>query len=293
MYVNGGSWDGRKEVTSIIRDTVAGRPVMLSMAEGKPLILLTRMASANVGLWQGVWDWLAERFSIATIGFDLPEPDEMDDPVAVFSRLAEQCVAVARELGHERFHMFGWNAGTHIALRALLNHPEKVQSAMLLAPFFEKPDMRATDKLLAFRRCILEHHDRELYSYYWFMGALSPDYVDSHFEKVEEMALNRAASDEFVKHGVDKIMRWEHVVQRHWATDAELGASQVPTLVVGIDRNTWNAGPTGWMAKELGARLGEAETVLLPQATSLVLLEAPEVFIRAASPFLTRLDQKK
>ena len=55
--------------TAVGIEQVDGVPVRISRKAGKPLMLLTRMASQGTGIWDAVWDRLAEDFTVAN--FDL------------------------------------------------------------------------------------------------------------------------------------------------------------------------------------------------------------------------------
>ena len=94
---------------------VAGRDVVISPHSDKPLMFLLRMASRGMGVWDPVWDGLAQRFSVAQFDLGMPDEAALAQPGEVFRAFAASCAEAATALGHESFHVFGWNGGTHVA----------------------------------------------------------------------------------------------------------------------------------------------------------------------------------
>lgn len=274
---------------SVEIEQIAGFEVRISRQDGKPLMLLLRMASRGMGVWDGVWDALAERFSVAQFDLVTPSAADLDRPRHAFKRLAADCAAVADGLGFRRFHLFGWNGGTHVALRCAADYSERVSSCVLLGPFFELTDRRALDAGIEFMRLMLEHADRETYALYWFMNGLTPDFVERHFDQVEAWARARAAGDQFLKVDVERVMKWVRALRGRWLSDAELGAVRTPTLLIVPDQDRWHAGPTIAMARELHRRLPNAHLEVLAGYGSLVPLEAPQRVIATTTPFYERV----
>jgi 3-oxoadipate enol-lactonase len=265
--------------------SVAGADVVITRHPDKPLLILSRMASRGMGVWDTVWDRLAECFSVANFDLRAPDGDAMDRPGEVFSQYAGNCAGVADALGYDGFHVLGWNGGSHVALQCAADHPDKVRSCVLIGAFFELPDMRAVDKGVQFMRVMLENQDPELYSFYWFMAGLSPDFVARNFDQVETFAKARASGDVFVKLDVARIMKWVHALRRYRLSDAEMGAIKAPTLIVAPELDRWNAGPNVAMAREVHERIRGSKMTVIPDAGSLIPLEDPERFLAAITPF--------
>lgn len=274
-------------VTEIPREEadIDGARVQWSPVPDRPLLLLLRMASRGMGVWDPVWNGLAERFSVAQFDLGMPSSEQLDDPLGVFRRMATRCAAVASGLGHERFHVLGWNGGAHVALRCAIEHPTRVATCALLGPFHETPSPRSLDKGVEFLRVMLECGDRELYAYYWFMSGLSPRFVAEHFDRVDAWVQARLAGDRFLELDASRALKWIRVLRVPSACDAELAAVRVPTLVVAHSEDRWHAGPTVDMARNLAAQMPMATLEVLEGFGSLVLLEAPEVFLRVANAF--------
>ena len=152
--------------------------VRITRSDGKPLMLLVRMASGGMGIWDSIWSDLAVHYSVAN--FDLVAAAALSQelsPRERFERLADKTAEIAAALGYKTFHVFGWYGGTHVALACLLRYPDRVRSAVLLDPFFELPDSRKIEKAIAFKRRLFESEDRELYSYYWVMAGFTPGFL--------------------------------------------------------------------------------------------------------------------
>lgn len=272
--------------------TVDAADVQWSPGDGRPLLLLLRMASRGMGVWDPVWDGLAARFSVAQFDLGMPSSAALEDPHGAFRRLSAHCAVVASALGHERFHLLGWNGGTHVALRCAIDHPGRVTSCTLLGPFFDTPSRGAVDKGIEFLRVLLESGDRELYAYYWFMNGLSPRFVAERFDQVDAWVAARIAGDRFLALDEKRAMRWIRALRGRWTSDAELAACRTPTLIVAHSEDRWHAGPSVDMAHRLASMLPAAELVTLEGYGSLVLLEAPEVFLAAADAFYARQTER-
>ena len=114
---------------------MAGLPVALTLRPGRPLVLLLRMAFPASGVWDGVWSWLAARYTVASPDFSRArEPLDLAEPRAAFERVGRQALEVASALGFERARLFGWNGGTLMALAAAVAAPSRVEALVLVDP---------------------------------------------------------------------------------------------------------------------------------------------------------------
>jgi pimeloyl-ACP methyl ester carboxylesterase len=267
--------------------TVGGFPVNIVENPGKALILLTRMASQEAGIWDPIWSGFAEYFTVAN--FELggqPGLHRTGSPAEVFGLLASRCVEVAAGLGFERFHLFGWVGGTQVALRCLVDHGPRVASAILLNPFFQLPDMRKIEKAIEFKRVLFSHENRELYAYYWSMAGFTPAFLEKHFDVVEQLARARIAKDRFVRADVEQFTQWVRAIRTNWISDQVLARIAAPVLVVGTTLDNWHAGPTAEMARALAARIPTARLEVMEHAGSMIFLEDPARFMRLVLPFI-------
>lgn len=269
---------------------VEGVDVRITRVTGdpdKPLLLLIRMASGGMGIWDTIWNDLARHYTVAN--FDLVADAKLSEDVPPrerFLRLADRNAEVASALGFETFHVFGWYGGTHVALACMHAFPERVRSAILLDPFFELPDSRKLEKAIAFKRRLFESDDRTLYSYYWVMAGFSPDFLENHFDVVDQLAQARIAADRFVSIDAGRWLRWVRALRSNWLSDQELGAIDIPTLILSTQLDSWHAGPTPGMAAALAARMRCAELRLIDGYGTFFFIENPKLLEEMAGEFL-------
>jgi pimeloyl-ACP methyl ester carboxylesterase len=269
-------------------ETVDGIEVRVTRTPGAPLIMLVRMASQGIGIWDAIWDDIARHFTVAS--FDLVGAGRLDadlSPRQRFRALADVVVRTASGLGFERFHLFGWYGGAHVALAALLDHGPRIASCVLLDPFFQLDDMRKVEKAIAFKRAIFEA-DRPLYAYYWVMAGFSPGFMEEHFDRVAKLAEARIEKDRFVNQDSERWLRWVRALRTNWLADDELAALTTPTLVLASELDGWHAGPTVGMARALCARMPAAEMLELKGVGTFCFTEDPALFRKVAAPFLVR-----
>ena len=261
--------------------------VRITRGEGKPLLMLIRMASGGMGIWDAIWDDLATHYTVAN--FDLVGAAGLASdlsPRERFARLADKTTQVAKTLGFPSFHVFGWYGGTHVVLACMLRHADRVRSAILLDPFFELPDGRKLEKAIAFKQRLFESDDRSLYAYYWVMAGFSPSFLEQEFDTVDKLARARIDADRFVSLEPDRWMRWVRALRTNWLTDAELASMHAPTLVLASSLDGWHAGPTVGMAHALASRLPAAKVSVIEGYGTFFFIERPALFRDHAGAFL-------
>lgn len=266
---------------------VAGVDVRITRQPGKPLLLLTRMASGGMGIWDAIWDDLARDFSVAN--FDLVGAAALSEELPArerFERLADKTAEVATALGYATFHVFGWYGGTHVALACMRKHGARVRSALLLDPFFELGDPRKLEKAVAFKQRLFESDDRTLYAYYWVMAGFSPAYLEREFDTIDRLAKARIEADRFVSVDPQRWLRWVRALRSNWLSDAELAALDIPTLVLATSLDSWHAGPTVGMARALAERLPQATLAVVEGYGTFFFIERPALFAEHAGAFL-------
>ena len=210
----------------------------------------------------------------------------MDAPGEGFRQLAQNCAEVASALGYEKFHIFGWIGGTQIAMRCAVDYAHRIQSCILLDPFFELNDRRKIDKAVEFKRVLFEHPNRELYAFYWVMAGLSPEFIQTHFDQVEKLVAARMAGDKFVKSDPDRFIKWVRALRRNWITDEEFAGIRAPTLIIATELDNWHAGPSLSMAREVHSRIRHSRLEIVEGYGSHFLVEDPGKFLAVAEPFL-------
>ena len=266
---------------------VCGVDVRITRGVGKPLVVLVRMASGGMGIWDAIWDVLAQHYTVAN--FDLVDAANLAEDAAPrdrFLRLGDRVAEVAQALGFETFHVFGWYGGAHVALACMHAHAERLRSAILLDPFFQLADPRKLDLAVRFKRRLFESEDRSLYAYYWVMAGFSPAFMEQHFDVVERLAAARIEADRFVTLDPSRWMRWVKALRSNWLADDELAAMRMPTLVLATSLDSWHAGPTVGMAEALVARLPAARLSVIDGYGTFFFIEDPALFRERAGAFL-------
>lgn len=88
-------------------------------------------------MWHKVMPALSERFTVVAADLrgygDSGRPEDAPDHSNYSKRImAEDQIAVMRQLGFERFHVMGHDRGGRVAYRMALDHPEVVERLVLL-----------------------------------------------------------------------------------------------------------------------------------------------------------------
>jgi len=266
---------------SFTERVVEGRRIRISETAGKPLLLLIRMASHDMGLWDNLWPALASDFTVASFSLTVPAL-ENEDPRGALRELAEECIAVARSLGYERFHYFGWHGGAQVGLRLAIDFPERLLSCTLMGPIYEAEQRGPTEHLLQLIEATLARNDIEFYTYFWLLSGLSPEYAEKHFDKIAAMVRHRVKIDKD-RFSAQSIFRWASL-QRKWVVDeSELARILTPMLILVPDFALW---PPLHQVRRLVAKIPSARRAIVPGAGDLVIYEDPDKVMVAAGPFL-------
>jgi haloacetate dehalogenase len=99
---------------------------------GPPLLLLHGYPQTHV-CWHKVAPGLARHCTLVIpdlrgYGASSAPPDDAEHKVYSKRAMAEDCLAVMRELGHQRFIVAGHDRGGRVAYRLALDHPEAVRA---------------------------------------------------------------------------------------------------------------------------------------------------------------------
>ncbi|UUM31985.1 alpha/beta hydrolase [Vibrio japonicus] len=102
--------------------------------EGKPLLILAHPLGMNQTVWEGVLPYLIPSFKVVT--WDLPghgksEALAEDATEIMPDDLAGEVLALADQVGEERFHFVGTSIGGVIGQQLLINHSDRLISAVL------------------------------------------------------------------------------------------------------------------------------------------------------------------
>jgi len=261
---------------------VAGHRVYKTDNPGKPLMVLIRMAAGGMGLWDQIWPYLMEYFTVASIDLPAVSLDRFASPLEVFKYNAERVAEVVRGMGHERFHLIGWTGGAQIGIRCLVDFPEMVQSAVIISAAYLPEERRPLEKTNQLLKVILDHGDLELYTYFWLLTQHTADYAEQHFDRIEALVEMRLKADTG-RLDTNRVLRWIQTIRNNAATDEELEAICAPVLLAAP---AFEAFPLLSHVRKLNARIKTSELAVIPGAGAMVLQEAPDRFMAAAGRFI-------
>jgi pimeloyl-ACP methyl ester carboxylesterase len=261
---------------------VNGHKVAISRDPDKPLMLLVRMAAQNMGLWEKIWNKLADYYSVAAFNLPTPDLDKYDSGIEVFKKLATDCVDVAEGLGYRKFNMFGWTGGAQVAKRCLVDYPDRLHSCLLMGVVDNPPEKRPLEKSLELLKVILGHGDLELYTYFWLLSSFTPEYAETHFDEIKALVGTRLKVDQG-RLDTEKVFKWIKMMRDDLVSDEELASVKVPTLLVAPAFDGW--APLHRVRK-LHAKIKTSQLAIIPAKGALVLVEDPENFWTAAGDFL-------
>jgi pimeloyl-ACP methyl ester carboxylesterase len=270
-------------MTTIQNLVVCGVNVRAQINPSKPLLMLVRAAPVGMNLWEGVWAGLAEQFTIIAPNLPTAWIDDEESARHLFSRYSELLVNIANEMGYPKFHFLGWTGGACIGLTMLIEHPSRLQSATLIAPPVRIEDTPLmTHWMKRFLKAITDYGDLELYTWFWLLSGLSPEYAERNIEKLKTTVQRRIAADEGRFHP-QKIQKWiEFQIQKFFSLN-ELSDNLVPTQIVAPAFDGW--APLHVM-RQLCARLPQSHLAVVPRGGGMFLWEEPESFFAAAGKFL-------
>jgi pimeloyl-ACP methyl ester carboxylesterase len=279
---------------------VAGHKVYMTENPGRPLMTLIRMAAGGMGLWDKVWPYLSEHFTVASIDLPAVSLDKFQSSRDLFKHMVDRVVSVVKGMNYDRFHLFGWTGGAQVGLRCIVDYPDLVQSAMLMGAVYLPEERRPMEKANAVLKVILDHGDLELYTYYWLLTQHTPDYSEQHFDRIQALVEARLRADTG-RLDTQRVWKWMiQAIRQQAATDEELEGIQTPTLLVAPAFESFPRLPH---LRRLNAKIKTSELAIIPGGGAMVLQEAPEKFMAAAGRFiraaaagkapLTKFSEKK
>jgi pimeloyl-ACP methyl ester carboxylesterase len=262
--------------------TVGDRRVRISPDRGKPLMLLVRLFPYNMGLWDKIWNELAENFTVATFNLRVPDIDAETDPRAVFHAIAADCVTMAKTLGHERFHIFGWHGGAQVALRLAIDFPERVISCTLQGAIYEHREQRPTDFAKRLVELVVGSGDLEFLTNYVLLTGVSAEFAEAHYADLARLVERRIEIDKG-RLNAHQALRWGQLQRRYVVSESELDKVTAPVLLVAPVASVW---PPYHQVRRLYDRMPTAELATIARGGDLVLYEDPEAFFAATWRFL-------
>jgi 3-oxoadipate enol-lactonase len=244
--------------------------------EGPTLVLLHGLADDH-RLWRRVVPSLQRRFDVVAI--DLPGHGS-SGPIrdgASIEWFADEVVAALENLGVADYVLIGLSMGGGVAQFVALAQPSRVRALVLVStsPVFDNATRarfrdRAEMALKEGMEPLVEPALRR-----WF----TPSFLDAHPAEIEETrdAVHRTDPADFARASLANAER--DSVER-------LSSITCPVLFVFGDTDPTNAGAEAVFR----GHLPQLKVAVLPNASHLLPVEAPDAFLAVLEPFLTSLD---
>ena len=265
--------------------TIGGRRVHISRKAGADMVVLIRLAGHGGGVWNGVWNRLADRFTVVNI--DLGAPSAIgDEPEKVLRGFADIVAETGRALHSGPFHILGWTGGGQIALQMAVHHSDLLKSMVLVTPLCAAGEMRQVEAGVAIVETLLRSGNWETYTLHWLLAGMSDAFIQTNFDRIEQMVADRMRGDHFVKLDIAMVVNWMRALRRNWHAPETLSAIRTPTLVVSGGQNRWHAGPSPEMAEALHKAIPGSQIERFEALGALMLLEQPQPVLERINRFL-------
>ena len=207
-----------------------------------------------------------------------PEPARYTVPA-----MAEQVLAAATAVGHERVHLLGYSMGGRVALAAACAAPDWVRSLTVIGATagIADPEQRRQRAQADRARAEMIEEDLAAFVDQWMstpllagQARMGPEYLQA--ARAQRLASNPAGLAQSLRMGGTGVMEPLH---------DRLGSCPVPAhLIAGADDAKFCA-----LADELAALLPQASVTRIPDAGHAAHLEQPEQVATAIAAFLASL----
>ena len=207
-----------------------------------------------------------------------PDPTRYTVPA-----MAEQALAGAAAVGHQRVHLLGYSMGGRVALAAACAAPDRVRSLTVIGATagIADPEQRHQRAQADRARAEMIEEDLAAFVDQWMntpllagQARLGPEYLQA--ARAQRLASNPAGLAQSLRMGGTGTMEPLH---------DRLGSCPVPAhLIAGADDAKFCA-----LADELAALLPQASVTRIPNAGHAAHLEQPERVAAAIAAFLASL----
>jgi 3-oxoadipate enol-lactonase len=244
--------------------------------EGDPLLCIHGLSVDTLGWALQVTPW-AQRHRLAI--FDNRDVGRSSRASAGYeiADMAADAIALADELGLERFHLLGLSMGGAIAQEIALAHPDRVQTLTLCVTFGGGGTWGRTQARLWSRRALEMSREERVEELMLLC------FSERFYENADQVAfLRQALLANPNPQEPEAFVRQLQATARHEARD-RLGALTVPTHVIGAELDVLL--PV-WKSRELARLIPGARLTVLEGAAHGANLEHAEAFNAAVLEFL-------
>jgi len=236
--------------------------------DGPPLIVL-HGAYMNIPTMGQIIPDLAETNTVYALELQgHGRTTDIDRPIT-YENLAEDVIGFMDAVGVDKASLFGYSLGANTALRLAIDHPERVQRAVLASVAYDLTGWQP--------------------AYQAFLPQLTPEmFVGT---PMEDEYRRLAANPEGFAALVDKLIALEHLPL---AWEADVAAMETPLLIIQGDADTVTLEHSvqlfqllgGGVMGDMGEPLPASRLAILPATSHTALINQPELLKALIEPFL-------
>lgn len=236
--------------------------------DGPPLIVL-HGAYMNIPTMGQVVPDLAETNTVYALEFQgHGRTTDIDRPIT-YENLAEDVIGFMDAVGIDEASLFGYSLGANTALRVAIDHPERVQRAVLASVAYDLTGWQP--------------------AYQAFLPQLTPDmFVGT---PIEDEYRRLSPNPEGFAALVDKLIALEHLPL---AWEADVATIKTPMLIIQGDADTVTLEHSvqlfkllgGGVMGDMGVPLPASRLAILPATSHTALINQPELLKALIEPFL-------
>jgi 3-oxoadipate enol-lactonase len=244
--------------------------------EGDPLLCVHGLSIDTLGWALQVPSWSSQYRTIVFDNRDVGRSSRASNDYEI-ADMAADVIALADQLGLERFHLLGLSMGGAIAQELALTHPDRVQTLTLCVTFGGGGAWGRTQARAWSRRALAMTREERIDELMLLC------FSERFYENEQQVAfLRQALLANPNPQEPEAFVRQLNATARHEARE-RLGQLAVPTHVIGAELDVLL--PV-WKSRELAALIPGAELTVLAGAAHGANLEHAEAFNAAVLGFL-------
>ncbi|MCU1619957.1 MAG: Pimeloyl-ACP methyl ester carboxylesterase [Modestobacter sp.] len=249
---------------------------------GEPLLFIM-----GTGMSGRAWAYEVEHFAAThrCITYDMRGVGTADCPDSEYTPalLAEDAVALLDAIGIDSAHVMGFSLGSCTAQEMVLNHPDRVRSAVLLSTWGRTADEHHVRRHYESRRYALQHATLDVFGRFAFW-MWSPTLLEEEHERIT--ALEGELRAWTGSKDVSGFIGHFSADLAHDTID-RLPTVDTPVLVVHGDEDRITLPRYN---RRVAAAIPGAVYVEIPRAGHLAFLEQPAALNKAVGDFLSGLE---
>lgn len=242
---------------------------------GQPLLLIHGLGSCTQD-WKQQVVFFSQYFQVIT--FDLRGHGQSGKPSGPYSisLFAEDTAELLKTLDITRAHVVGISLGGMIAFQLAVNHPELVNSLVIVNSGPAVPADTFKQRIPLYLRLVMIH----------LLGLRKmAEKLGKHlFPKPEQAQLRQDFVERLAQNNKHTYLAALKAIFAGWSVADQLGDIQCPTLVLAAAQDYTPVA----LKEAYAAAIPKAELVVIPDARHALPLERPETFNETLAAFLSR-----